>query len=301
MTLKITLLSLVMTLVAVSSAFACTSFALYGSQVVYGMNFDYFAVPLKFLIESCRGMNVFHLSFLFDRTVDDPEYKGYFARTCGMNAKGLFCASQEIEPYIEGRKQTGADQMHIDDHYDTLNTEATVKQVREQIRGRQWIQHLGPSIHHLFADAGGNAMVTETDNTANFITGIRENFIVMSNFANHSLAGKPYTAAAGAGADRYVAAYEYILKHMDAFGVDNGFELLESASMTGPDFETLCSMVFQPRTGEIYIALHRDFGTVWKVCLDRKTIEPYRGYTKFFRRRLGDAGLPDTDLQALSV
>ena len=90
MILKITLLFLLTTFVFSSSAFACTSFSLYGNQILYGMNFDYFSIPLKFLIESRLGMYIFHLSFLFDRTVDDPEYKGYFAKTCGMNSRGLF-------------------------------------------------------------------------------------------------------------------------------------------------------------------------------------------------------------------
>ena len=43
------------------------------------------------------------LTSLYDQTVDDPEYKGYFAKTCGINSKGLFCASQEIEPHIENK------------------------------------------------------------------------------------------------------------------------------------------------------------------------------------------------------
>jgi len=49
MKLKIIVLLLLIIFVFSSSAFACTSFALYGNQIFYGMNFDYFSIPLKFL------------------------------------------------------------------------------------------------------------------------------------------------------------------------------------------------------------------------------------------------------------
>lgn len=32
-------------------------------QIFYGMNFDYFSIPLKLLIESNMGMNIFYLPF----------------------------------------------------------------------------------------------------------------------------------------------------------------------------------------------------------------------------------------------
>ena len=125
-------------------------------------------------------MYIFHLSFLFDRTVDDPEYKGYFAKTCGMNSRGLFCASQEIEPYIEGRKKITRCEVHIDDHYELIRRLSDIDQVKKEIKDKQWIQHIGPSIHNMFADKFGNAMVTETDNNENFITEIEGDFIVSS-------------------------------------------------------------------------------------------------------------------------
>jgi hypothetical protein len=219
------------------------------------MNFDYFSIPLKFLIESRLGMNIFHLSFLYDQTVDDPKYKGYFAKTCGINSNGLFCASQEIEPYIEGCKSPGKCEVHIDDQYESISRFSGVDQVKKEITGKQWIQYIGPSIHNMFADINKNAIVTETDNKENFITEIEGDFIVMSNFANHSLAGKSYGEAQGAGAERYQLTHKFLSENTNCFSVEKGFHLLKKAYCKDKEFETKCSMIFHPETNSVYIAL----------------------------------------------
>lgn len=301
MKFKVPVLILLLIIGCSSSAYACTSFALYGPQIFYGMNFDYFSIPLKFLIESNMGMNTFHLSFLYDQTVEDPEYKDYFAKTCGINSKGLFCASQEIEPYIEGHKQAGKSEVHIDDQYEAISRYSSVDQIEKIIKGKQWIQFIGPSIHNLFADINGNAIVTETDNNENFITHIENEFIVMSNFSNHGLAGKFYKEAVGAGADRYITAYNNIMENMNSFSVDKGFELLEKVSLREKDCSTQCSMIFQPQTNHIYIAVYQNFETIWKVSLSNKTIETHRGFDKYFQAQLGEDGILASDLESLGI
>lgn len=296
MKFKVLVLILMLNIGYSSTAFACTSFVIYGSQAFYGMNFDYFSIPLKFLIESNMGMNIFHLSFLYDQTVDDPDYKDYFAKTCGMNSKGLFCASQEIEPYIEGHKQAGRSEVHIDDQYEAISKYSGVDQIEKVIKDKQWIQFIGPSIHNLFADVKGNAIVTETDNNENFITHIEKKFMVMSNFSNHGLTGKFYKEAVGVGADRYITANEYITENMNSFSIDKGFELLEKVSLKEKGCSTQCSMIFQPQTNHIYIAVYQDFETIWKVSLSNRTIETHRGFDKYFQTRLEEDGILASDL-----
>lgn len=299
MKFKIILLLVLIIFVFSSQAFACTSFALYGNQIFYGMNFDYFSIPLKFLIESGLDMNIFHLSFLYDQTVDDPEYKGYFAKTCGMNSKGLFCASQEIEPHVEGHKKTGKGEVHIDDQYETLSKYTQVDQVRKTITGKQWIQYIGPSIHNMFADINGNAMVTETDNKNNRITNIEGDFIVMSNFANHSLVGKSYSEAEGAGAERYKIAHKFLSENSSIFSVEKGFHLLKKAYCKHKDLKTLCSMIFDPATNSVYIALNLNMERIWKVSIDRQTIETFKGYNHYKKLTLGEKGILSKDLALL--
>jgi hypothetical protein len=301
MKFKVPVLILLLIIGYSSSAYACTSFALYGAQIFYGMNFDYFSIPLKFLIESNMGMNIFHLSFLYDQTVDDPEYKDYFAKTCGINSKGLFCASQEIEPHIEGHKKAGKSEVHIDDQYETISRYFNVDQIEKNIKGKQWIQFIGPSIHNLFADIKGNAIITETDNNENLVTHIENEFIVMSNFSNHGLIGKFYKEAVGAGADRYITAYDHIMENMNSFSVDKGFDLLKKVSLREEDCSTQCSMIFQPQTNHIYIAVYQDFEAIWKVSLNNRTIETHRGFNKHYQARLGEDGILASDLKSLGI
>ena len=191
--------------------------------------------------------------------------------------------------------------MHIDDQYEVISKYSNVEQVKNSIKGKQWIQFVGPSIHNLFADIKGNAIVTETDNKENFITHIENEFIVMSNFFNHSLAGKHYKKAVGAGADRYIKAHDHIAKNMDSFSVDKGFELLKKVSLKDKDCSTLCSMIFQPQANHIYIAVYQGFETIWKVSLNNKTIETHKGFDKYFQARLGENGILASDLYSLGA
>ncbi len=284
-----------------STALACTSFALYGTQIFYGMNFDYFSIPLKFLMESGLEMNIFHLSFLYDQTVDDPKYKGYFAKTCGMNSNGLFCASQEIEPYIEGRKNTKKGEVHIDDQNEAISKYSNTDRVKKEIEGKQWIQYIGPSIHNMFADINGAAMVTETDNKKNFITGIECDFIVMSNFANHSLVGKSYAEAEGAGAKRYQLAYKFLSENTNSFTVEKGFHLLKKAYCRDKNCKTLCSMIFHPKTNSVYIALKLNMEKIWKVSIDQQTIETFEGHNRYQKANIGKEGILSKDLALLGI
>lgn len=297
MNLPFCLLCIVLVLLAPSTAFACTSFALYGNEIFYGMNFDYFTIPLKFIMESRQGMTLFHLTFLFDQTIEDPQYRDYFAKTCGMNSQGLFCASQEIEPFVEGQKHPGKGQSHIDDHYEAIGRCARVSQVKKGLPDNQWIQFIGPSIHHLFADVTGQAMVTETDNSENFITDIEGDFMVMTNFANHSLRGKSCKAARGAGAERFCIAHEFLFENCRSFSLEKGFSLLKKARCKDKDFKTLCSLICRPETRSVYIALNLDMDRIWKIDLSSKTLETYKGYRRYQKTSLDEKGLLSSDLE----
>lgn len=298
---SLVLLSALLVLFLPSAAYACTSFALYGSQTFYGMNFDYFAIPMKFIVESRGGMNIFHLTFLFDQTVTDPEFKGYFAKTCGMNTRGLFCASQEIEPFVQGQKHAEKGEIHIDDHYEALYQDARVPQVKERIRGTKWIQSVGPSIHNLFADINGCAMVTETDNTLNFITEMDGDFMVMANFANHSLKGKSYKDARGTGAQRFITAHEFLAETGQDFSVEQGFSLLKNTRCRESNFETLSSMVFQPGSNTVYIALDLNMDRIWKIDIASKVLETVKGHRRYEKRAIDENGILSEDLARIGL
>lgn len=298
MMLKMVVCLFVFVFGCVPSVFACTSFAMYGNEIFYGMNFDYTLVPLKFWIESISGMKIFHLAFLYEPYPQDQTSGDYFANTCGMNDKGLFCACQESEPYLEGVKELNDNQCHIDDQYDTISMYSDVENVQKFISKKQAVQNPGLSLHNLFADTQGNAIVSETDNAENIIVGMEHDFLVMANFANHSLMGKHYDGAVGVGGERYKIAHEYLLKNKNAFNVDKGFELLGKAYCQDPGCSTLCSMVFHPRSNCIYIALNLHFERVWKVSLGEGVLETHSGYDKYGQIHLGSDGILSAELDS---
>jgi len=221
--------------------------------------------------------------------------------TCGINSRGLFCASQEIEPYIEGRKKADKCEVHIDDQYGAISRYSGVDQVKKEITGKQWIQYIGPSIHNMFTDINGNAIVTETDNKENFITEIEGDFIVMSNFANHSLAGKSYTEAEGTGAERYKLTYKFLWENTNSFTVEKGFHLLKKAYCKDKNCKTKCSMIFHPETNCVYIALNLNMERIWKVSIDQQTIETFEGYSRYQKANIGEEGILSKDLELLGI
>ena len=72
---------------APASPWACTSFAVYSNGPLYGMNFDYSEVPIRFTIREFGDLSVFQMEFNVD---------GDYIPTVGMNSKGLFASCQML-------------------------------------------------------------------------------------------------------------------------------------------------------------------------------------------------------------
>lgn len=296
---KIAILVQFAALIFVPSAWACTSFALYGTEVFYGMNFDFMFVPLKFWIESAHQMKIFHMAFLYDDYVKEAGTGGFYANTCGMNTRGLFCACQEIRPTIDGCDTPGPGDMHIGDQYGAVSRFSTVDEVKAHISGKTAVQYYGPSLHNLFADQNGNAFVSETDNHQNMFTDIRGDYIVMTNFGNHTLQGNPDKEAEGAGADRYRIACEFLSGNRGGFTVEKGFQLLRDAWCREEGYPTYCSMIFHPGTHTVYIALKLNMDRIWKVSIHRQTVETVKGHARYQCMGIGEEGISLNELASM--
>jgi hypothetical protein len=269
-----------------SPLFACTTFAVFGNQVLYGMNFDYFLVPLKFIIDTHGSIKTFHLAF----NVKLPGMD-FFAKTGGMNSKGLFGACQVLMPPVEAPSQAGNNDVFIAMFYETFAPLDKVQTVENLLKDKRLINFPGASHHNLYADTSGNAMIIEPGADKNHITKIEDNFIVMTNFPIHGLKGKNYSEAKGMGADRYKIAYEYLRDNVDNFTIDKGFELLQKAINKDPGLATRCSMIFDPIKNEIFIAIDGNFNKIWKVSLEESTIETFSGFDTSIKKPLDSNGL----------
>jgi hypothetical protein len=274
-----------------STPFACTSFALYTGETLYGMNFDYPDVETRFILKTSGELKVFEMEF---------QEEGGWSSTVGMNSAGLFASCQMLFPEGEFEANPADLELYPWQVFRTsLESFRTVAEIREFLNTRR-IVHWQVGLHDLFADTGGDAMVVEAGDRANAITPIDGDFIVMTNFPNRDFVDKSYKEVSGTGSDRYIAAYEHIQDNLSSFDVEHGLEALEKALASG-SFPTQCSMVFDPQRGEVYIVLKGNFDQIWKASLDEGTIETYSGFARAQTIELGSSGILASDLQQMDT
>ena len=265
---------------------ACTSFAVYSEQTIYGMNFDYTPnVQQMFSISTGVQGKIF-------------QFRPYgFGDMAGMNIKGLFAACHGLSP--EGKPPVARSKNHISTwmfHQMVSSRFEKAGQVEQFLQTRQVVQSIGTSMHNLVADKYGQAMVVEPGKNGHRISRIRNRYMVMSSFPYYQLIGKSYDEAEGDGADRFKIAHRYIKSNIKGFTIQKGMEVLKLARNTSDKYQTRCSMVFDPRKGEIYISLEANFERIWKVKLKSQTIETHRGFASFRHQSIPATGLLTSEL-----
>lgn len=271
---------------------ACTGFAVYGKQTIYGMNFDYLPhAQQKISISSEYQGRVFHLSA---RTTIG------FMKIVGMNSQGLFASCQMLFP--QGYPPLSKRPEHISAgifHQMALSRFADLGQVRSLLDKRQVIQVEGVSLHNLVADRHGDAIVVEAGEANNHITSVQDGVIVMTNFSNHRYKLNPIAEKGDNGVTRYRIAHAYIQNNLQSFDVQEGIALLRLVQIQSDIYATRCSLVFKPHAGEVYICLENNFDKVWKISLKNQTIETYGGFQSHRRRIIPADGLLTTELVSL--
>jgi len=274
---------------------ACTSFAVYSNSgtIYYGMNFDYQHVEMRFSIAENNDLKYFHLEF---------NSNGYFSSTVGMNSKGLFSSCQMLYPEVNEWHYPGEDTIHIGQlYYLSLTNTGSVDTIVEylQITGMKVIHTYGLTLHDIFADTSGNAIVLEVGNPDPLITEIQNQFLVMTNFPNSDFEGQPYYEVTGVGTDRYKAAYEYIESNIEDFNYEDAFETLQRTVQSSGSFATQCSFVFDPLNLNIFIVIERNFDKIWKVDLENSTIETYSGFDSYHNLVIDSQGVLASDLETI--
>lgn len=229
------MLSLLLVVASTEPAHACTSFAVFSSGIYYGMNFDILDLPIKFLISANGDIRTFHLAF--ERVFGDLRF---FVNTAGMNTHGLFAACQEMVPANDTPPEKTDSNMFTFELYEAINTCRTVDQIRTLCTEKPIIDMEGITLHNLFADTTGRAMVTEAGEAATALVENNESFLVMTNFPNQSLKGRDYSAARGKGDRRYKRCHEYLREHAPDFSVAKGLELLSLCRNKDPNYPTVC-------------------------------------------------------------
>ncbi|MGD2249346.1 MAG: hypothetical protein PVF58_13140 [Candidatus Methanofastidiosia archaeon] len=277
---------------SVSSVYACTSFAVYTDRPYYGMNFDYdLSRDVKFCVDTYGNQKIFYMKLEWERN---------FVNIAAVNTHGLFCNLQMVFPQVPAEVSVDPGEMRIGDLFEvsaaTLKSCQGVTDVMSDLK----IVMDTVSLHSLYADVYGDAMVVEVGQQDNLITKIDNNFIVMTNFPINEFADTPYQDVYGGGSDRYKTAYKYLIEHEDTFNLEDGFSLLKRAVNHGQSAGTRCSMVFDPVNNDVYITLEGTFEKIWKLSLENETIEPFRGFGQYYVLDIGD-GILGSELKALEI
>lgn len=276
-----------------ASAVACTSFAVFSNTIYYGMNFDFLDPTMKFLILVNGDMRVFHLAF--ERCIGQMRI---FVNTVGMNTNGLFGACQRVFPSNERIPYSPEGDIYVHQLYDRIAEATDVEHLTRILDAAELLDLPGLELHNLFADTSGNAIVTECSPNGNAITKRDAAYMVMTNFANFTLDGRPYSAAIGKGAARYRLCHDYLRRNGHAFTIEQAFELLQMACNRDPDYPTNCSLVFDPQENEVFIALKRDFSAIYKVSIENGVIETCKSGAplKTLSIPIGEEGLLVSDM-----
>ena len=287
----------------------CTSFAVYNKNPIYGMNMDHPDKERNFKITSfkcnskCKDKLNCQKCILENNIItrfhcQNRENNRFIDSVC-MNSLGIFSNYQFLVPgnKIDIKKSKNSisagnlfsqTQMYMKDVKDIIN--------RIQNKNVFFNQFGQFSLHNLYADKYGNAVVLEASVKGNEITAIKDNYIVMTNFPVYKFAGKHYSEVVGDGDDRYKIANREIIKHRGNFDIKQAFDVLEKTKHTSKNYPTNCSMVFDPVNLNIYIVLFGNFSKIWKVSINEKIIQTHEGFDNHHEFKIGSKGILASEL-----
>ncbi|HEX7975328.1 MAG TPA: hypothetical protein VF498_13040 [Anaerolineales bacterium] len=262
----------------------CTSFAVYTTRPLYGMNFDFPQAPIWLRLKPGAQGDVFYLCF---------EREGAIHATAGLNAAGLFAASQILVAHFE--MEPAADTEDWISPYEifirSLQTGESVADVLAILGERRLAYSPDRKGHQLYADCQGSACILEPGPRGNRVYRSNGPCMVMTNRP----AQKEMDRAAGnitrLGVDRYQIASQLIEARRDRFDIEDGFEVLRQVMLIRGRFTTQASMVLDPQAGEVYLALRKDFSRVWKVDIRERSVQAFEGFAESWKAELDERGV----------
>lgn len=284
-------------------AFACTSFAVYNANPLYGMNWDY---PDTDAYLRLYKPEEYHKVFSF---AFETEYG--MATNGSMSDQGLIAFVQDLHPRENNTAAVG--DTSVEDMHDYASwipyVFDNVLDVQKDLSGKHIVNKYH-TMHDLIADPQGHAFVLEEAGDQNILTQAENGVIVMTNFPNCQIGQfdmdksetNLYYSYGFVGVDRYQAVHQVVDENRETFDVARGFEALKNAAQEGM-YRTRFSGVYDPMKKEVYVALERDFEHIWKISVEEETVETYLGFEKQLRFSFaelceGDLGIPFEKLVA---
>jgi hypothetical protein len=266
----------------------CTSFAVYNRMPIYGMNFDFPEVELKFAVEQTELGGIFYLSFLWD---------GRYRTVAGVNQAGLFAAAQILVAQFEIDPQPGEFTITPYELFShALQTGRKIDDVLKILGNRRLAYTTLRKGHQLYADICGNTCILEPGPKSNRIYPLTGRNTVLTNNLFERQQVRAAANMQRLGLDRYQIAHQWINERGTHFTFQDGLELLYRTQLTRGRFTTQCSLVVVPGEAAIYLSLKRDFQHIWKINLAENTLQPMNGDLKAPMRSIAAGGISSRDL-----
>ncbi len=278
------------------TAGACTSFADFSSgSAWYGMNFDWHPdVDILFRVEEPEGLpKVFTMSFV---TGQGP------VPTVGMTGDGRFCTMQVTDAPWTGPEASDDTPFIWTPFYALIYGGAGLSDLEAMAGNTAFAQYEDPPLHVMAADPSGAAMIIEVGENGNEVLERGEEpFLVMTNFSNCAWAGADPASIVGDGDDRYRTARLILEESRGALGVEACMSVLEATSSHSSSFPTRASMVFEPASGMIYIAVAGDFSKIWRLDLGAGLLSYWQGSSFPSALHVDSTGVTASQLQNLTL
>jgi hypothetical protein len=258
-------------------AWACSLFAALGDRdnALYGRNFDWEYSPAMLLFTdppdgyaSVSMVDIAYLGFegsgasgLLDLPLVDRAslLTAPFLPFDGMNERGLAVGMAAVPP---GHMQPDPDKETIGSLLVIrwmLDYASNVDEAVEIIRSYNVDMQGGPPIHYLVADPSGRAALVEFHQGEMVVVYNDDAWHVATNFLRASVDG-----SAEGECWRYDKISQRLAKAQGRVGARQAMDLLENVSQAG----TQWSVVYGMSSGEVNVAMGREYGTVHTLALE---------------------------------
>ena len=262
-----------------TGAFACTLFAAFGNtdHALAGRNFDWDNDPALLLYTrppdgyaSVSLVDARYLGVSDDPTIAGRQIAQALGRAAalpfdGMNEYGLFVGMAAVPdsplPHDANKPTIGslcAMRSMLDHARNVAEALELIKKYNIDFGG-------GPQVHYLLADASGHSAVVEYKDGALHVLPNQQPWQAATNFYLTDSSSLDQQACW-----RYRTAGAQLSDARGALSPEQGMRLLQQVAQTSGDYPTLWSAVYDLHSGDVRIALSRQYTHTHTFKLDMK-------------------------------
>ncbi|MRN55165.1 hypothetical protein [Paenibacillus monticola] len=266
----------------------CTSFAVHLDKTVIGMNFDISRRPIKIALQGDDQLLVLQ------------NDNGQFYPAFGMNGNGTFMNLLMVDPIEEGNYRRGKDCIHIMKLFDeVLSGRIELAQILDYLESHAIVNLPNQSVHSMIVGKNRETYIVEPGRKHLEMdsSGSNKDFMVLTNFPLSEVISNENRNIKGAGADRYLKAYDMITNHRETFNLQTGFDVLQETVQQSGDYPTQLSLVFIPAESKVNFTLNGDFTKVYEFSFITKRIQSIEGFTSNQSLTLSKKGVLLTELE----